>query len=147
MSQLNLPEYKFKIIKTADKKQIFDAIRRKYITLTPEEWVRQNFIQFLLSTGKYPASSIAIEKQLIVNGLKKRYDAVIYDKSFNPRIILEFKAPDVPITQNVFDQVATYNHKLNVDYFIISNGMVHYICQTDKEQLRYIFLNDFPTLD
>jgi hypothetical protein len=146
MWQLNLPEYKFKIIQKAEKLQIFDSVRKKYVALTPEEWVRQNFIQYIISSGKYPISSIVIEKQLKINGLNKRYDAIIYDSDFNPRIILEFKAPKIELTQSVFDQVSTYNMKLKVDFFIISNGIEHHICKVDWANSRFIFLEELPDL-
>lgn len=146
MRQLNLPDYKFKIIQKAGKLQIFDSIRKKYVALTPEEWVRQNFIQFIVESGKYPASSIAIEKHLKMNGINKRCDAVVYDKEFIPKIIIEFKAPEVELNQSVFDQAATYNMKLNVDFLIISNGINHYICRIDRENSRFSFINELPEI-
>ena len=147
MWQLNLPAYKFRIINKSEKPFIFDNIRKKYVALTPEEWVRQNFIQYLITEKKYPSSYIAIEKQLKINGLNKRYDAVVFNRNFDPIIIIEFKAPTVTLQQSVFDQVATYNLKLNVGYFMVSNGLDHYCCMLDKTNSKYIFLNGVPDFD
>ncbi len=147
MWQLNLPAYKFRIINKSEKPFIFDQIRKKFVALTPEEWVRQNFILFLITKKKYPSAYIAIEKHLKINGLNKRYDAVIFNRNFEPIIIIEFKAPSVALKQSVFDQVATYNLKLNVSYFIVSNGLDHYCCMLDSSNSQYIFLNEIPAFD
>ena len=117
MQQLNLPLYNFRIKNQNNKVLIFDTQRKKYVTLTPEEWVRQNFIHFLITELHYPAAYIAVEKQLIINGLKKRCDAIIYNNMAQPIVIVEFKAPNITINQEVFDQAAVYNSKLNIDYF------------------------------
>ena len=92
----------------------------------------------------YPASLIAIEQQIDFNGMKKRCDAIMFDKEAKPKLIIELKAPNIPITQHVFDQVAVYNAKLNVDFFMISNGLEHYCCRVDTENARYEFLPDIP---
>ncbi|MDR0812242.1 MAG: type I restriction enzyme HsdR N-terminal domain-containing protein [Paludibacter sp.] len=144
MFKLNLPTYNFRIKKAAEKFFIFDSLRKKFVSLTPEEWVRQNFLRFLVEEKQYPAALIAVEKQLNVNGLRKRFDALIYGNNAEPLVIVEFKAPNVEITQSVFDQAATYNLSLNVGYFIISNGISHHFCKLDKENLKYIFYNDIP---
>lgn len=144
MQQLNLPLYNFRIKNQNNKVLIFDNLRKKYVTLTPEEWVRQNFINFLIKELQYPASYIAIEKQLIINGLKKRCDAIIYNSSAQPIVIVEFKATHIVINQEVFDQAAVYNSKLNIDYFIISNGQNHYCCKVDRINSRYDFLSEIP---
>lgn len=144
MSQLNLPEYKYRIKKQNDKVLIFDSQRKRYVTLTPEEWVRQHFIHFLIEHKGYPAALLAIEKQLNVNGMKKRCDAILYDLHRKPQIVIEFKAPHVPISQQTFDQVAVYNAKLKVDFFIISNGIEHFCCKVDAENVRYNFLQEIP---
>ena len=145
MIQLNLPAYKFRIKKENEKFFIFDDLRKKFVSLTPEEWVRQNFLRFLIEEKKFPASLIAVEKQLMVNDSKKRFDALIYTNNVKPLVIAEFKAPDVEIEQSVFDQAATYNSVLNVRFFIISNGLVHYFCELDKTNSKYIFYKDIPS--
>ena len=147
MWQLNLPAYNFRIIKKNEKPFIFDDLRKKFVALTPEEWVRQHFIRFLIDVKHYPASLIAIEKQLVINGLKKRCDAVVYSRNAEPLMIIEFKATTVSIAQQTFDQAAVYNSKLKVDYFIISNGLKHYCCRLDKNVLQYNFLDDIPDFD
>lgn len=147
MWQLNLPAYNFRIIKKNEKPFIFDDLRKKFVALTPEEWVRQHFIRFLINVKHYPASLIAIEKQLVINGLKKRCDAVVYSRNAEPLMIIEFKAITVSIAQQTFDQAAVYNSKLKVDYFIISNGLKHYCCRLDKNVLQYNFLDDIPDFD
>jgi len=147
MWQLNLPAYNFRIIKKNEKPFIFDDLRKKFVALTPEEWVRQHFIRFLINVKHYPASFIAIEKQLVINGLKKRCDAVVYSRNAEPLMIIEFKATTVSIAQQTFDQAAVYNSKLKVDYFIISNGLKHYCCRLDKNVLQYNFLDDIPDFD
>ena len=147
MWQLNLPAYNFRIIKKNEKPFIFDDLRKKFVALTPEEWVRQHFIRFLIDVKHYPASLIAIEKQLVINSLKKRCDAVVYSRNAEPLMIIEFKATTVSIAQQTFDQAAVYNSKLKVDYFIISNGLKHYCCRLDKNVLQYNFLDDIPDFD
>ncbi len=144
MWQLNLPEYKFRIKIHNNKQLIFDTIRKKFVALTPEEYVRQHFIRFLIEQRSYPESKIAIEKEININGLKKRCDAVIYNTTFTPIMIIEFKAPTIKLGQDTFDQAATYNSKLNVGYLIISNGMEHFACVVDNQQSKYQFLADIP---
>jgi len=144
MLQLNLPEFNFRIKKQNEKLVIFDTQRKRYVSLTPEEWVRQHFIQFLIQVKGYPAALIAIEKQLKMNGMKKRCDAILYNEHALPFLIIELKAPNVPITQATFDQVAVYNAKLRVDFFMISNGIEHYCCRVDTENARYEYLPDIP---
>jgi hypothetical protein len=145
MQQLNLPHYEFKLKMMEEKPYIFDLIRRKYIKLTPEEWVRQNFIQFLITEKNYPLSKIALEQEIIINGLKKRCDAVVYSSDVRPLMIIEFKAPEIKINQQVFDQIAVYNYKLNVRYLIVSNGIQHIACKTEPLTSSYIFLKELPT--
>jgi len=144
MLQLGLPQYKFSFKSKDDKTYIFDQQRKKYIRLTPEEWVRQNFIRYLVEEKKYPSALIAVEKEINVNGLKKRCDAIVYDFDAIPRIVIEFKAPHINISQATFDQAATYNSKLQLDYFIISNGFDHYFCKLDLQQNKYVFFDEIP---
>ncbi len=144
MQKLNLPTYSFKLKSNEKHTLIFDNLRKKYFVLTPEEWVRQHFVQFLIKEKKYPISLIAIEKQLTINNLKKRTDIVIYNKLGNPDIIVECKAPQIKITQATFDQIARYNLKLKANYLIVTNGLDHFFCKMDVENETYIFLKDIP---
>jgi hypothetical protein len=144
MRVLNLPSYKFKIKSSENKRFIFDNIRKKYIVLTPEEWVRQHYIYYLIHEKKYPISIIAVEKQLTLNGLKKRTDILIFNKEGTPEIIVECKAPSIEINQSTFDQIARYNMKLLAKYLIVTNGLQHFYCQMDFENEKYIFLKDIP---
>ena len=144
MLQLNLPEYKFRIKKLDEKLLIFDSQRKRYVSLTPEEWVRQHFIRFLIDKKGYPSAYLAVEKQVSMNGMKKRCDAILYNDVALPVLIIELKAPNVLITQSTFDQVAVYNAKLKVDYFMISNGIEHYCCKVNTENARYEFFPEIP---
>lgn len=144
MQQLNLPSYTFKLKSNEKHTLIFDGLRKKYVLLTPEEWVRQHFVNYLISYKKYPSSLIAIEKQLSVNNLKKRTDILVFNPEGLPNIIVECKAPTIKITQNTFDQIARYNLALNAEYLIVTNGVQHYYCKIDGENKNYIFIEDIP---
>tara|TARA_B100000809_G_C15111956_1_gene520952 strand:- start:15 stop:458 length:444 start_codon:yes stop_codon:yes gene_type:complete len=144
MRVLNLPSCNFKIKSSENKRFIFDNIRKKYIVLTPEEWVRQHYVYYLINEKKYPISIISVEKQLTLNGLKKRTDILIFNKEGSPEIIVECKAPSIAITQSTFDQIARYNLKLNAKYLIVTNGLEHFYCQMDLENEKYVFLKDIP---
>ena len=121
MQELNLPPFDYKIIEKDSKPFIFDVIRRQYVALTPEEWVRQHFVHFLINHKGYPLSLMANEVQLKLNGMSRRCDTVVYNRELKPRVIVEYKAPTVNITQQVFDQICRYNMVLQVDYLIVSN--------------------------
>ncbi len=142
MQLLNLPTYQFEIKSSENKQLIFDKIRKKYVVLTPEEWVRQNFVTYLLEEKKYPISLITVEKQVTVNKLKKRFDILVFDKKGNHNIIVECKSPKIKITQDTFDQIARYNLALNAEYLIVTNGISHYYCKMDSENKKYVFLED-----
>lgn len=144
MFDLNLPKYTFRTKKEQDSLFIFDRCRQKYVALTPEEWVRQNVVEYLIQVKNFPAARVANEVVVVINGMNKRSDSVIYDKMMRPRIIVEYKAPTVKITQKVFDQIATYNFELDVDLLIVSNGLQHYCCKMDKENHQYFFLKEIP---
>ena len=144
MEALNFKNYSFRLKKADDKLWIFDLIRRKYVVLQPEEWVRQHVVHFLIEEKGYPKSLINVEKKLSVNGLTKRYDVVVYSKKGVVLLIVECKAPNVTITQQTFDQIARYNLSLNAQYLMVTNGINHYYCQTDYNQYKYIFLADLP---
>lgn len=144
MIPLNLPSYAIKIRKEDDHEQILDVLRRKYVALTPEEWVRQHFIHYLIEHKHYPATLLANEVKLQVGDKVLRADSVLYSTTLQPRMIIEYKAPHIPITQKTFDQISTYNLLLHADYLVVSNGIRHYICRMDYEQQKYVFLEDIP---
>jgi hypothetical protein len=144
LEKLNLPDYVFKIRTIGLNQEIFDSVRKRYIVLTPEEWVRQNFVRYLIEERKYPSSLIAIEKTITVNKLKKRCDIVVYNRDRKPAIMVECKSSSIKITQSTFDQAARYNISLNVKYLIITNGINHYSCIVEKEKSKYIFLENIP---
>ncbi|MEJ6675361.1 MAG: type I restriction enzyme HsdR N-terminal domain-containing protein [Polaribacter sp.] len=144
LQKLNLPDYKFKLKSNENKTLIFDNLRKKYMVLTPEEWVRQHFVQFLIEEKNYPPSLIAIEKQVLVNNLKKRSDILVFNKEGNPDIIVECKAPKIKITQTTFDQIARYNSTLNANFLVVTNGLNHFYCKMDFENETYVFLKEIP---
>ena len=123
---------------------IYDTLRRKYVMLTPEEWVRQHFVHMLVERKGYPGALMANEVALKVGEKQLRADTVLYDSRLRPRMIIEYKAPHVAITQAVFDQIATYNLLLRVDYLVVSNGLSHYCCRMDYENRQYRYLQDIP---
>ncbi|MBR5957955.1 MAG: type I restriction enzyme HsdR N-terminal domain-containing protein [Salinivirgaceae bacterium] len=141
MEKLNLPDYSADI--RISQKQVFDPLRRKYVALTPEEWVRQNIIRHLLALG-FPQGLISVEQPITYNGLQKRCDIVVYNRQAQPRMIVECKAPQVSITQKVFDQIAVYNLQLNVEYLLVTNGLQHFCCHINPENKQVVFLPDFP---
>ena len=144
MQQLNLPEYAFRIKTENGKTMIFDSIRRKFVALTPEEWVRQNFVEYLKTEKNYPASLMAVEKQITINQMQRRFDLLVYSRAHQPCLIAEFKAPDVKITQDVFDQVVRYNMALKVAGIIVSNGLQHFACKMDYANNTYSYLREIP---
>jgi hypothetical protein len=143
MLELNLPHYEFSVTQSPPLK-IFDFIRKKFVALTPEEWVRQNFLKYLVEEKNYPPSLIFLEQTLKVFKMQKRCDAVVYDKKGAPLMIIEFKAPEVAVNQKVFDQIARYNISLKVNYLIVSNGLKHFCCSIDTEAKSYSFMDDIP---
>ena len=144
MYELNLPKYGIKIKNDKGHQSIFDVLRRKYVALTPEEWVRQHFVHFLIEHKGYPKALMANEIQLAIGNKKLRCDSVLYDRTLKPRMIIEYKAPTVSITQQVFDQITIYNMLLHVDYLVVSNGIKHYCCRMDYANQNYLFLEDIP---
>lgn len=144
MLALNLPTFDKKIIDKDGKSFIFDVIRRQYVALTPEEWVRQHFVHYLIGHKGFPLSLMANEVQLKLNGMSRRCDTVVYDRTLRPRAIIEYKASSVNITRQVFDQICRYNMVLQVDYLIVSNGLVHYCCKIDYNKQSYTFLREIP---
>ena len=141
---LNLPPYAIKVSEKAGKQQIFDVLRRKYVTLTPEEWVRQHFVHYLFEHKGYPQGLLANEVSLQVGDKPLRCDTLLYNRLLQPQMIIEYKAPTVALTQKVFDQITTYNLLLHVDYLAVSNGLQHICCRMDYENRSYVFLKDIP---
>ena len=144
MQKLNLPTYNFKLKSSQNKTLIFDKLRKKYVVLTPEEWVRQHFVHFLIDQKKYPETLIAIEKQLTINNLKKRTDILIFNSDGKPEVIIECKAPSIKISQKTFDQIARYNLQLKAEFLIVTNGLTHFYCKMDFKNKTYIFLKNLP---
>jgi predicted type IV restriction endonuclease len=144
MQKLNFPSYTFRFKNSENKVSIFDAIRKKFIILTPEEWVRQHVVQYLLEEKKYPKSLINVEKVLHVNGLRKRYDIVVFNPDGSIFILIECKAPEIKTAQSTFDQIAQYNMSLKAQYLMVTNGLNHYFCRMDFENEKYEFLRELP---
>ena len=144
MQHLNFPTYTFRFKNNENKVSIFDSIRKKFVVLQPEEWVRQHCVQFLIQEKGYPESLINVEKELTINSLKKRYDIVVFNPDGSIHIIVECKAPKIRVNQNTFDQIARYNLELNAAFLMVTNGLNHYYCQMDFENERYQFLKDIP---
>jgi len=144
MQKLNLPEYSFKIKTKEGKSYLFDTLRKKYVRLTPKEWVRQNFVQFLIVEKKYSVSLIVVEAGVKVNKNSQRADLVVFDRSGNPALVAEFKAPEVKINQQTFDQIVRYNMQLKVKFLIVSNGLEHFCCQINYSDNSYMYLAEIP---
>jgi hypothetical protein len=145
MQQLNFPLYEFRFKNSKNARQIFDPIRKKFVALQPEEWVRQNVVQYLLQDRNYPRSHINVEKQLKVNQLSKRYDVVVFNPNGSIAILVECKSPTQWVSQDVFDQIARYNMALHATYLMVTNGLRHYYCQMDFELRTYHFLPELPS--
>ncbi|MBT8182345.1 MAG: type I restriction enzyme HsdR N-terminal domain-containing protein [Eudoraea sp.] len=144
MLSLNFPRYQFRFKSSENKQQIFDIIRKKFVSLQPEEWVRQHVIHFLNIDKKYPASLINVEKTLSLNGLRKRYDIVVFNTDGSIHILVECKSPNITISQTVFDQIARYNLKMQAEYLMVTNGLDHFYCKMNYEQEKYSFLRQIP---
>ncbi|ALJ03653.1 restriction endonuclease subunit R [Pseudalgibacter alginicilyticus] len=144
MQALNFPQFSFRFKNNENKISIFDEIRKKFVILQPEEWVRQHCVQYLMNVKKYPKSLINVEKELIVNTLKKRYDIVVFNTNGSIHLIVECKAPKITINQKTFDQVARYNLELDASYLMVTNGLNHYYCQMDFNNKCFHFLKDIP---
>lgn len=144
MQKLNFPQYTFRFKNSENKIAAFDEIRKKFIFLTPEEWVRLHTIQYLIIELNYPKSLINVEKQIKLGKRIKRYDIVVYNSLGEIHIIVECKAPSIKITQDTFDQIARYNMSLDATFLMVTNGMDHYYCQLDYELEKYNFLQSLP---
>ena len=144
MYRLNLPQYEIKIGEKDGKRTIFDFLRRKYVALTPEEWVRQHFVHYLIEHKGYPKGLLGNEIEIRIGSKHLRCDSILYNKVAQPQMIIEYKAPTIKIQQKTFDQISAYNLLLKVDYLIVSNGLQHYCCKMDYEHQNYLFLQDIP---
>ena len=144
MQVLHFPIYSFRFKNSESKVAIFDEIRKKFILLTPEEWVRQHVVQFLIQEKKHPKSLINVEKVLYVSGLRKRYDIVVFNPDGTIFALVECKAPHIAISQAAFDQIAQYNMTLQAQYLMVTNGLQHYYCVMDFENEKYEFLKELP---
>ena len=144
MTPLNLPPYDVHLRSHNGCEQIYDPLRRRYVALTPEEWVRQHFVHFLTTHKGYPKGLLVNEMELRVGEKKLRCDTLLYNRDIQPQMIIEYKAPHIAITQRVFDQITVYNRLLHVDYLIVSNGLQHYCCRMLYDEGRYEFLKEIP---
>ena len=144
MKALNLPTYSFSVKSESDRSYIFDSIRRKYVALTPEEWVRQHFIQYLVQGRRFPAALLAVEKEFSFNRMKKRADILAHNRQGEPVLLVECKAPDVPVNTAVFEQIGLYNLSLKVPWLVVTNGMKHYCCRLDPITKNYGFIDHIP---
>lgn len=143
--QLNFPSFSFRLKNTQNKVYIFDEIRKKFLILTPEEWVRQHVVHYLISVKNYPKSYINVEKLVQVNGINKRYDIVVFNADGSIFLLIECKAPEVTISQKTFDQIAQYNRVLQADFLMVTNGLQHYFCKINFEKNNYQFLQELPS--
>lgn len=141
---LNLPPCRLKFANADGMLKVYDGLRDKFVALTPEEYVRQHFVNYMIQILGYPKSLMANETGIELNGVRKRCDTVVFRPDGTPQIIVEYKAPTVSITQDVFDQIATYNMKLRASYLIVSNGMTHYCCRMNYESENYCFIPRIP---
>ena len=144
MLELSFPKYEFTLKKNDEKRFIFDEIRKKYIELTPEEWVRQNCIKFLIKEKKYKSQLISIEKRIILNKLTKRFDIIAHDNYGKPNLLVECKAPNIIINQKSFDQIIGYNKVIDAKYLMLTNGIIHYYCRINKIDGKIDFLKEIP---
>lgn len=143
MNKLNLPNYSFKLRKINGRNEIFDETRRKWLVCTPEEWVRQHFIKWLIHEKRFPSSNIAVEGGLVLNQLQKRTDIVAF-RNGKPLLLVECKAPQIKITQKTFDQIFRYNLEVNAPFLAVTNGMKHFFAQYRAAENRIVYLEELP---
>lgn len=142
--ELNLPSFDIRLQRDDEGVKIFDRLRKKFIILTPEEWVRQHFVNYLINHKGFPESLMANEIGITLNGTRRRCDTVVFDKHGSPMVIVEYKASSIVISQSTFDQIVRYNMVLHARYLIVSNGMNHYCCRIDYNNMSYDFLKEVP---
>ena len=145
--ELNLPVAELRIEKQTGKAFVFDRLRKQFVRLTPEEYVRQQFVSFLIEHKGYPSGRMANEIGIVLGNVRKRCDTVIYDNYLQPLMIIEYKSPSIAISQKTFDQIARYNFTLQVPWLIVSNGIQHFCCRTDKEKKEYVYVNEIPEFE
>lgn len=144
MEALNLPPYPFKVVQDSGKHKIFDPVRRKYLVLTPEEWVRQHFLQFLINEKNYPQGLFKIESGVNHHQRNGRFDALIYGTDGKPLVLIECKAPSVPISKETFYQIGRYNSTLQVPFLVVTNGLEHFFVEINVDENRMKILKDIP---
>lgn len=143
--ELNLPSFEYEISQGEDGvTRIYDRLRKKFVALTPEEWVRQHFVNYLISERGYPGGLMANEVSLKLNSTARRCDTLVYSRTGKPVAVVEYKAPSIAVTQAVFDQIARYNSVIGAAYLMVSNGLSHYCCRYDEKSEGYVFLRDIP---
>lgn len=147
MTPLQLPPYQIRLGGTRQKPTIFDMLRKKYVSLTPEEWVRQHFVHYLVEHKGYPAALMANEVRLPIGEKILRADTVLYNRELQPKMIIEYKAPHIAITQKVFEQIATYNMLLLADYLVVTNGLTHYVCRLKNSSKKYLYSEIIPNYE
>lgn len=145
MQPLNFPPFSLPLRRFNGREEIYDQVRKKYVTLTPEEWVRQHVVEYLVREKQVPVNLLAVEKKLEINSLAKRFDVVVFNRNVQPLMLVECKAPGVRVGEKVFDQAARYNLSLNAGLFLITNGIEHFCCRIDFENRYYVFLNEIPS--
>ena len=144
MQKLNFPEYQFNLKRINDQVCIQDVIRKKYLVLTPEEWVRQHIITYLKEEKNYPQSLFSVESGIQVNTLKKRYDVLVFSRTGKPLVLIECKAPEVPINQKVFEQIVIYNSKVSAPYMLVTNGISHFFLRINSDSRKFVFEQNLP---
>ena len=147
MIELNLPKCRLRLEQREGKPYVYDDLRRKFVRLTPEEWVRQHFVRYLIDDLGYPQPLMQNEVALRLGETVKRCDTLLYDKALRPQMILEYKAPHVTLTETVLQQIVRYNYVLRVPYLVLSNGLEHLLCRIDYEKMTYACLSEFPPYD
>lgn len=147
MIRLNLPPFEIKLGGSREHPKIFDVLRQRYVALTPEEWVRQHFIHNLIDNLGYPTALLANEVKLRIGQKDLRADSVLYDRQLHPQMIIEYKAPSIPITQKVFDQLMAYNIQLHATWLVASNGLTHYCYKWSKSDERYLHFSHMPSYE
>jgi hypothetical protein len=139
--QLNFPTYKFKTKSEQNTNYVFDIVRKKYVVLTPEEWVRQHVIHYLVTEKKYPQSLLAVERGLTINGRKKRFDVLAFNKNGQPHLLIECKSPDIDIKKAVFEQIAVYNSQFKAPFLLVTNGLQHIVVKYAEDFVGYEFVD------
>jgi hypothetical protein len=147
MEKLNLPAFEYDVKQSDGKVWIYDVLRKKYLVLTPEEWVRQHFLHYLVNHIQYPKALIKVEGGLKFNRLQKRSDILVFDRNGNPWMIVECKSPTEPINESTLRQASVYNATLKAKYLVLTNGMKTFCCQIESEDGGAVMLMDLPSFE